>query len=767
MLNYKLCLKKGGITIMLLLKALLPPFVFSSIIISLFYLLPSLESSYSFATYDRNEKLLCASLSSKEAYHLPQSKDINQFYKISSIIYEDKSFYLHLGIDFSSVLRAVYLNLKNKHIKSGASTITMQLARLLCGGKRRSYLQKLKESFYAILLEAKYTKDEIFLLYASNAPFGGNVIGVEAAAFRYFSSSEKELSLSSSAVLAVLPNQPSLVTFSKKREKLKEKRDALLQKLKYYSIIDEESCKLSIAEPLPEKPEALPFFAMHYHTLLKKKVDNAETRNFQKKCVTTLDCALQSLVEQMAEVHSDRLKLNLVHNMAVIVMEVNTKNVLAYVGNTGFFHPNGKNIYVDMCNARRSSGSLLKPFLFAGMLDRGMICPLSLLKDIPTQIQNYSPENNNGQYEGVVKANEALTRSLNVPFVRSLREYGIPPFLELLKKCGFTTFDRTANDYGLPLILGGGEVTLYEICVCYANFMRQAMEGNDDFPISKGAAYLTLNELTSGKRPYDEAIWKLFTSSQKIAWKTGTSDGFKDAWSVGVTPKYVVGVWAGNADGVGRPEIKSNIASLPLMFEIFNVLEKSEWIKKPYEDLKKVKVCSHSHYINGRFCEDIEEVELPINASLPKVCPYCQSVCLSPDGKYRIEPSDIKGSERLENRFILPPFEESFYIRHHKKYQSLPPFLNKMKRNEDFVIVFPNNYDVIEIPLELSEKQGAFIAKASHKNSEAILYWDIDGSYLGKTKRFHQMDMSLKVGRHEITLTDDDGNRKSVVFFIK
>lgn len=271
MLNYKLCLKKGGVTIMLLLKALLPPFVFSSIIISLFYLLPSLESSYSFATYDRNEKLLCASLSSKEAYHLPQSKDINQFYKISSIIYEDKSFYLHLGIDFSSVLRAIYLNLKNKHIKSGASTITMQLARLLCGGKRRSYLQKLKESFYAILLEAKYTKDEIFLLYASNAPFGGNVIGVEAAAFRYFSSSEKELSLSSSAVLAVLPNQPSLVTFSKKREKLKEKRDALLQKLNYYSIIDEESCKLSIAEPLPEKPEALPFFAMHYHTLLKKK----------------------------------------------------------------------------------------------------------------------------------------------------------------------------------------------------------------------------------------------------------------------------------------------------------------------------------------------------------------------------------------------------------------------------------------------------------------------------------------------------------------
>ncbi|MGP1415020.1 MAG: penicillin-binding protein 1C [Treponema sp.] len=746
-----------------ILKALLPPLFFSSLFILCFTFLPKIDSPYSFAIYDRNEKLLCVSLSTEQAYHLPPSKNINKFYKNASIIYEDKGFFLHFGLDFSSIFRAIFINTKNKKVVSGASTITMQVSRLLFKNEKRTYLQKIKESLLSFLLELKYTKNEIFSLYASNAPFGGNVVGVDAASFRYFSSSQENLSLSEVTVLAVLPNQPSLVTLSSRRERLKEKRDELIKKLHKYGIIDFETSELSIEEPLPKKPSALPFLAMHYHDMLKtnNKIKNG-------KYITSIDYSLQQLAQEMADRHSQRLKENLIYNMAVVIMEVKTGNVIAYVGNTGFFQKNGKNIYVDMARAKRSSGSLLKPFLFASMLDRGMIFPRSLLIDIPTKIQNYAPENNNGRYEGAVEAREALTKSLNVPFVRALREYGIPPFLSLLKNCGFTTFNRKSEEYGLPLILGGGEITLYETCSIYAKLMRRAMGTLDeDFPISEGAAYLTLNELILGKRPYDDAFWESFTSKQKIAWKTGTSDGYKDAWSIGVTPKYVVGVWAGNADGVGRPEIKSNIATLPLMFELFNVLEKSSWIVKPEKALKKCLVCSHSHYMKGRYCNDEIEQELPINAPLPKLCPYCTSVCLTYDRKHRIEVSNETENEIIENWFILPPSIETFYYKNHKQYKILPPFLNKKHKHLDFEITFPENNHLIEIPIELSEKKGAFTAKVSHKNKNAILYWDVDGKYLGKTTTFHQFDITIGSGYHVLTVTDDGGNSKKVGFFVK
>ena len=752
---------------MSLVKALIPPFVFSFLFILCFALLPKSSASYSFAIYDKHEKLLCASLSSEESYHLPLSSHINEFYKKASIVYEDKAFFLHFGLDFSSVFRSSFLNIKEKKIVSGASTITMQVARLLCKNEKRTYFQKIKEAFLSLLLEARYTKDEIFALYALHAPFGGNVIGVDAASFRYFSTSEENLTISQATVLAVLPNQPSLVTLSKMRKRLKEKRDILIKNLHQYGIIDSQTCDLSILEPLPEKPSPLPFLAMHYHDFLKT---NKELKAKNEKYITTIDYEMQKLMEDMTERHSKRLQENLIYNMAMLVMEVETGDVLVYVGNTGFFNATGKNVYVDMARAKRSSGSLLKPFLFAGMLDRGMIFPHSLLIDIPTQIQNYAPENNNGKYEGAIEASEALTKSLNVPFVRALREYGIPPFLDLLKKCGFTTFNRKPEEYGLPLILGGGEITLYEACSVYARLARCAsnmLAFDEEFPISKGAAYLTLNELTSGKRPYDEAFWESFVGKQKIAWKTGTSDGYKDAWSIGITPKYVVGVWAGNADGVGRPEIKSNIATLPLMFEVFDVLEKSSWFIKPEKHLKRCLSCSHSHYLKGIHCDSAIEAELPINAPLPKPCPFCSSVCLTSDGKYRIEASEAGGNESVENWFVLPPSVEVFYANNHKQYKTLPHFLNKTHKASDFEIIFPENNCLIEIPIELSEKKGAFTAKVAHKNKEATLYWDVDGLYLGKTKTFHQFDITMPEGYHILTVTDEGGNSKKVSFYVK
>jgi len=757
----------------LLMRALLSPLILAFLFLSLFYLLPTPNKDYSFAIYDKNEKLLCASLSSSEEYHLPFVQEINPLYKKAVIIYEDRAFYLHFGFDVSSIMRAGYLNLKNKKIISGASTLTMQVARLLSASKTRGYIQKLKELFYALLLEIKYTKDEIFLLYASHAPLGGNVVGLEAAAFRYYSSSQKDLTASEISTLAALPNQPSMVTLVNRRERLKEKRDEILKNLCYYSFIEKEDYDLSIEENLSDSPHPLPFLAMHYHDMLKKQFENTKknindlknaSNSFSEKHITSIDYTLQNTIEKLVEEKAKTLRDSLVFNMAALVLEVETGKVLAYVGNSGFFAKNGKNVYVDMVAARRSSGSLLKPFLYAGMLDRGLILPDSLLKDVPTQIQSYAPKNNNGKYTGMVPASEALARSLNVPFVRALREYGIPPFLRFLKECGFSTLDRSGEEYGLPLILGGGEVTLFESCMAYLALMRRAMGEESEFPISCGAAYLTLDALTHKKMSYQDTS---YMGAQKIAWKTGTSDGFKDAWSIGCTQKYVVGVWAGNADGAGRPEIRSNIAAVPLMFDIFDVLEKHAWLPSPMLELKMTKTCTHSGYPASRYCDDTTMTPSPIHAPLPKLCPYCKPVCLSEDGKFRVAAEDVIGNEKIENRFSLPPFEEFFYKKNHKQYKSLPPLLNKSHKSDDFDIIFPEAGDIIDIPIELSEEMGAFTAKAIHKTSSTTLYWDIDGHYLGKTNHFHQFDIRADRGPHILTITDSEGNMKERLFFIK
>ena len=758
---------KGGKYLASILIAFLPPLFFSSLFLLFFSVLPSLENQYSFAIYSKDEKLLCASLSKDETYCLPISHEINSMYKTASIAYEDKSFYLHYGIDASSVVRAIFTNISSNKTVSGASTLTMQLSRLASKAKSRNYFQKLKEAFFALLFEVKYTKDEIFQLYSSLAPFGGNVVGIEGAAFRYFSTSQNNLSIAEASMLAVLPNQPSFVSLKTRRERLKEKRDSLLKVLKGYSIISVEERDLSISEPLTASPHSLPFFAMHYHDLLKKKaVLNGDEKN--KKLITTIDYNTQILLEKMTNEHSARLKENLIFNMASLVMEVETENIVAYVGNTGFFSKTGKDVFVDMVQAKRSSGSLLKPFLYAAMLDRGLIFPSSLLKDVPTQIQGYSPQNNNGGYEGVVKADEALSRSLNIPFVRSLREYGIAPFLKLLKECGFSTFTRSAEEYGLPLILGGGELTLFEAAKVYSRLTRQACGGEvKDFPISQGAAYLALEALEKGKRGSEEGAWQFFSNAQKIAWKTGTSDGFKDAWSIGTNGKYIVAVWAGNANGTGRPEIRSNIAATPLMFEIFSVLEKQKWISPPLLSLREVSVCAHSHYASGMYCNKKRGEYVPVNAPLAPVCPYCKPICLSADGKHRIFPQETTGKEKIEHMFVLPPFEESLYLRHHKDYHVLPPFLNKRSSKDDVQIIFPESYDKIAIPIEISGRKGAFTAKAVHKDAQATLYWDVDGSYLGTTRRFHQLDINVKSGRHVLTVTDQNGVHKDCVFFVE
>ncbi|UTC75695.1 penicillin-binding protein 1C [Treponema sp. OMZ 792] len=746
-----------------ILKALLPAFIFTGIVLlSIVFFTPDFKNDYSFTLYSSDGKLLGASAARDGQWRFPQNTSLPLKYKEALLSYEDKNFYFHFGIDPLSVFRAVKENTVKGKIVSGASTITMQTARLSEKNSLRTFKQKLKESFLSLFLELSYSKENILNLYSSHAPYGGNVVGLEAASWRYFGRSPDDLTWAEAACLAVLPNQPSLVRPGKGSEILKQKRDNLLYNLFLQKKIDEETYVLSLAEPVPDKPKALPQKAYQY-------LEFSKTQSSNQKNISSLDASLQEIVFEIADHHFKRNLLSGVYNTAVLILDTETGKTLAYIGNTGLQSANAKNEHVDMIYARRSSGSLLKPFLFAAMLDAGMILPDQLLIDIPTKIAGYTPQNSNYRYSGAIPARKALSYSLNIPFIRALREFTVPAFLDILKRSGFTTFNRSADDYGLPLILGGGEITLYEITNTYRKMMLRAQNKLDEkFPFSSAASRITMDVLTEGNRPEEEAVWQLYAENQKIAWKTGTSYGNKDAWTIGITPKYSVGVWCGNASGEGRPEITSTKLAAPILFEIFNILPKSEWPEQELKDFEFIKTCADSGYPAGEFCNGTRDVLKPRESHCQGTCPYCKIISLSPDGKFQVKANDINELPKIEKRFVLPAAAEYFYKQGHPEYRPLPQWLPKSTASNkgEFEILFPEDGTSVYIPTELDGSLGALVAEAAHKNPEAVIYWDLDGEYLGSTKTYHQMKIQAVRGRHELTLTDNRGNTRKRIFYV-
>ncbi len=723
---------------------------------------PQFDNAYSFTLYSKDNKILGARVAKDEQWRFPPSNSINKNYQRALLTYEDKNFYFHFGIDPLAVTRAIHNNFKSKRIVSGASTISMQLARLSEKNKKRTLLQKIKESFFTLFLELAYSKKQILNLYAANAPYGGNVVGLEAASWKYFARGTEDLTWAEAATLAILPNQPALLSPHKNSNLLKIKRNKLLNELFNRKEINEETYRLSLEEIIPEEALPLPNIAVHYLEYLKQKTNQSLQHS-------NIDFNLQNYLFELGENKFKEFSLSGVHNIAILVLETKSGAVLGYLGNAGLNSKEAKNEMVDMVQAKRSSGSLLKPFLFAGMIDAGLLLPEQLMIDIPTKIAGYSPENSTHQFTGAIPADKALAHSLNIPFVRALREFTIPAFLDLLKRIGLTSFNRTADEYGLPLILGGGEITLFEITNAYRKLFLQAEEKSFSvLPFSAGAARLTLDALTKANRPEEEAIWHLYSGSQKIAWKTGTSYGNKDAWSIGLTEKYTLGVWCGNADGEGRPEITSTKLAAPILFEVFSILPKSEWPELNKLNFEYITACGDSGYLASKFCAKTKQTLKPINSHPKKICPYCKAVSLSPDGKFQVKASDIKEMPKIENRFSLPAGIEYFYKQSNPSYNPLPPWIKNSAGNskDEFEITHPENNSKIFIPIELSGDKGAFVAQASHKNSDAILFWDLDGEYLGKTENYHQMKIQTGRGKHILTVTDNRGKIRKRYFSV-
>jgi penicillin-binding protein 1C len=649
----------------------------------------------------------------------------------------------------------------------------------------------------ALRLELGCSKNEILSQYAANAPFGANVVGIEAASWRWFGRTPDELSWAEAALLAVLPNSPGLIHPGRNREQLKTKRDLLLAKLCARGFFDEETLSLAESESLPDTPLPLPQQAPHLLARLVK--ENGGLAAFKTGRVnsgrfhTTLDMGKQERAALIMERAADKFAGNGILNASCFIINTQTGEAAAYVGNVD--SPVARD--VDLVTARRSSGSLLKPFLYAAMLDSGDILPASLVSDIPTRVGSYSPENITRNYLGAVPADEALARSLNVPAVRSLRLYGVDRFARLLRSMGLTTLFRPGDEYGLPLILGGAEVTLWEMTGLYAGLGRAALpsysrngsifsppvlfslEEKKAPPLSKyfahnnlqmlssGAAWLTLEALAFGVRPGEEAQWQEYAGARRIAWKTGTSFGFRDAWAIGVTPEWTVGVWVGNATGEGRSELRSAITSAPVLFELFSMLNSNNtagtWFAQPASDLKNQETCAWSGFPPGPDCFSFKNILIPRDAPPCRPCSYCKTVTLNAEKNRRVLVDGVGGIPAVATKwFILSPAEEWYYRRWNLDYKPLPPFEDDSGRPAagafPLELFNPNEGARILVPRELDGSEGRIVFSAAHRNAASRIYWHLDDEYLGVTSFFHELEARPAPGNRTLSLIDEAGN---------
>ena len=730
---------------------------------------------YSTVVTDRNEELLGARIASDGQWRFPPRNTTPEKIKECLITFEDKHFYHHWGVNPFAIGRAFYQNVKNKRIVSGGSTLTMQTIRL-ARNESRTFREKLIEMIWATRLEFRASKEEILSMYISHAPFGGNVVGLDAAAWRYFGHSADDLSWAESAMLAVLPNAPAMIHLSKGRKTLLDKRNRLLKQLLEKKTIDSSTYELAISEPLPDEPHPLPQIAPYLVSRFYQERNGEYSRS-------TINKGIQTQIEDLAERWSNEFRRSDIRNLAILVIDIPSNQVVAYCGNVHFDQKQGGN-QVDVIQAPRSTGSILKPFLYYAMLQEGSLLPDMLLPDVPVNINGFTPQNFSMQFEGAVPASEALARSLNIPAVTMLQRYGVPKFHSFLQQIGLKTINRSSSHYGLSLILGGAEATLWDVTNAYAMMGRSLLqlpqrscslllptsritESTD--PFQPGAVWQTFDALKEVNRP-EEIDWKSIPSMQTIAWKTGTSYGFRDAWAVGVTPRYAVGVWVGNATGEGKPGLVGAQTAGPVLFDIFNLLPSCSWFTRPAGIFVEAEVCRKSGHLKGRFCDETDTL-LVLPAGLrTEACPYHHLVTLSADESQRIYENCANTEPTLQKSwFTLPPVWEWYYKQHHPEYKPLPPF--KAGCGEDtfqpMQFIYPPMNARIKLPKQLDGSKGFLTVELAHNNPNATIFWHLDETYQAQTQDFHKISLQPAAGKHSLTAVDGEGNTISTTFFVE
>lgn len=712
-----------------------------------------IESRYSQIVLDDRGELIGAYLNSEEQWQIKGVGEIPMRLKLAVLNYEDRDFYSHNGVDYLAILRALKTNLIQGR-RIGASTITMQVTKLY-KRRERTYLSKIEEIVESYKLENFLNKDEILQLYLNNAPYGGNIIGYETASQLYFKKRAKNLTWAEGALLAVLPNSPGLIHVEKNREKLKAKRDALLKKMYDRGVIEKKQYLLAVKEPLPQKREYFDSIAPHLTRRLKGSYPD------KKIIESTINSSIQQKMERIAKNYGDYLNNRGIKNLSFIVVENATGEVKAYVGSQDFydFTRNGQ---IDGVVAKRSVGSVLKPFLYALSIDEGLIAPKSKILDVPIYFANFIPQNANKKYQGLVEAKEALQKSLNIPFVNLLNEYGGERFFYFLKDVlEFQESEYTT--YGLSLILGTKEMSVEDIATLYYGLSQygefkklkytkgESKKGRK--LISQGASYLTIQAMEGVQR---YGVDNLFSGRDSIAWKTGTSYGQRDAWAGGVSPDWTVVVWCGNFTGEGNRNISGVATAGQLLFNIFKALPRNrDEFLKPSEKFKEIEIDKETGY-RLKYDVESEKVEYPLGAKSLKTSPYYKKVMVNEKGE-EIDSRDRDFFKAKEKVILSYPVELLDYLAR----ENID--IESSKNSDELKIVYPLDNLKIFLPKDFDERKKVIVKIANPQNRE--LYWYHNGKYIYRGRE-REKSFDFSQGEHRITVVTEDGKVAEVKFYI-
>ncbi len=731
----------------------------------------SMNPPASTVVFDHEGKLLRVYLSSEDAYLVPAAlDDISPHLQAAFLTYEDRYFYAHPGLNPVAITRAAWMNLRAGKVLSGGSTITQQLARMI-DPRPRTLPVKLLEAFRALQLELRYSKKEIFTAYLNRVPFGGNVIGVEAASQIYFGKPSRELGPGEAALLAAIPKSPANLRPDRYPEAARKRRDEVLRRMLENDVITSDQFDRAIAESAAHGWKPFPLYAPHVCDELA-----AASGRTGRKYTTTIDLKIQETARRLLERHVNQLRGFNISNGALVILENETGAVRALVGSADYFdEKNGGQ--VNGALAERSPGSTLKPFVYALGIDDGLLTPSTLLEDIPVSYSGYAPVNYDETFQGMITAQYALTHSLNVPAVNVLHDVGLTRLIGFLRQGGIHTLEKGPEHFGLSLILGGVGVRLLELTNLYAMLARQGefisyrlLESQPVLQskrlLTEGSAFIITDMLTEVRRPDFPSTWEYTANLPKIAWKTGTSYGNRDAWSIGYTPRYTIGVWIGNFSGVGAPALVGADAAGPLLFDLFTALEagKGEWYLRPVE-VDEREVCALSGMLPGPGCTEIKRELYHVDYSLREECTFHQVYEIDDATGYRLCPSCRVGKYYQEKVFVTWPSKITAWRRsvglpletipqHDPKCSRIAgenaPSIRSPEEGITYIIRRFVPLEDQQIPLE-----------AAFGSDVKTVYWFVDRELIFEGKPDQLVFWPPERGKHTVTCMDDEGREAS------
>ena len=728
---------------------------------------------YATIVTDAKGNVVNAFLTKDEKWRMKtELREISPLLRKTIMAKEDKYFYYHPGINPVALSRAFIKNLVRLKRTSGASTITMQVARAM-EPRKRTIISKSVEMFRAFQLEWKYSKEEILQLYLNLVPYGGNIEGVKAASLLYFKKDPDHLSLAEITALSIIPNRPSSLLIGENNELIIKERNRWLRKFAADKVFTKKEIEDAVSEPLLAYRSELPHFIPHLARHLKNQ-DN------EQLVTTNIDLNTQLKVEKLVEDYVRTLRLKSIRNASVVIIENATHKVVTYVGSASFTDTTDGG-QVNGAAAIRQPGSTLKPLLYGLCLDEGLLTPKAIINDVPVNYNGYAPENYDQKFNGLVTVEYALEHSLNIPAVKSLMLLGKDELISKLKALNFNQIRKDQNKLGLSLVLGGCGTTLEELTGLFSAFANdgvfvapkylQTDSGTRQVRVlSASANYMVTDILSKVNRPDFPLNWQATERMPKIAWKTGTSYGRKDAWSIGYNKKYTVGVWVGNFSGQGVPEISGANTATPLLFKIFNTIDYNndgDWFS-PAKDCGLRQVCSETGLPPGPNCTNlISDYFIPLISSTT-ICQHLQEIKISADESisYCSNCAPAAGFKKEMFRIIAPEIQEYFLI-NNIAFKKIPP------HNPECETIFKGNGPNITSPLNGNEY---YINKKSPEplqltafagNDVSRLYWYVNDKFYKATTAREKQFFIPDEGPVKISCTDDKGRNRNIWIKVK